>query len=124
MGTLNLNASSAARVTLKATKATGASFSSLSTGSYLLAHATAIQVAGATPAGPTLTNLFVLDLSGVGITDNSNVSVSYASASGGGYDVFLNAGTSSAPEPATAALAGLSATTLLGLRPRRRDAKR
>ena len=73
-----------------------------------------------TAVTPNITDLFVIDTNGLGIS-RSDFSI-VTGAGGSGYSLFLsyNGGdTQSAPEPGTAAIFGLGGSVLLGLRRRK-----
>ena len=115
IGLLNIVASATSKFTLRPLNAGGAF--NLNT-TYTLAHVSGLRLNGVDQtSGGTLTTLFYLDLTGVGLADNyPSLAVAAVSDGGTGFNISLM---QSAPEPTTAVLAGLAAAPLLGRRRRK-----
>ena len=118
LGTLDLtNLSVTNKFNLVLVKLTGGTFNTSTSRSFVIASGTNILTSAA-PSGVTantsLTSLFALDTSGLGIANSTPFTVSSGSAAG---DLVVSF--QAAPEPTTAALVGLSASVVLGRRRRR-----
>lgn len=117
MGTLNLSAlSSTNRFNLVLLKTATGTFDPAGNDLFTIATATALTV----PSGHSatdLTDLFALDTTDLG-SDYPSGSRFTVSASGSGGSFSINVDYEAAPEPATAVLAGLAGSVLMGRRRR------
>ena len=126
MTSLDLSSLGASKFLLSINRATAGGMATIAPGDVYYTIATTTGTVSL-PSGydlPTagstdLTGLFTLDTSGVGIPNPTGITVTLTT-DGGGYDLNLGYGQYDAtPEPTTAALVGLGASSVLGRRRRR-----